>query len=294
MNGAPARPIDESEVEQFRSDGIVHLKGVVGPEWIEILSRGVEKSIAHPGPLHTVQTREGEKGFFLSDICMAQDIEEYRSFMLNGPPPAIAARLMGTSRVNFFADTLWVKDGGTDKRTRWHQDQPFFWVDGEMCVIWFPLDPVGRDSALELIRGSHHWGKSFAPELSRDGRDLYGAPDRAALTRMPDIQADRAAYDILAFAVEPGDCIAFNGLTVHGAAGNASARRRRAVSSIWMGESARYASRPAPGRPHFEGHGLKPGDAMDCDYFPRVWPRPTPLDPTALARFNDPRLKIAK
>jgi hypothetical protein len=25
-------------------------------------------------------------------------------------------------------------------------------------------------------------------------------------------------------------------------------------------------------RPLFEGHGLKPGDAMDSAYFPRVWP----------------------
>ncbi|MFO0996606.1 MAG: phytanoyl-CoA dioxygenase family protein [Alphaproteobacteria bacterium] len=294
MEGAPARPISDSEVERFRADGIVHLKGIVGRDWVDILGRGVEKTIAHPGPLHTVQTRDGEKGYFLSDLCMAQQIEEYRTFMLNGPAPAIAARLMGASRVNFFADTLWVKDGGTEKRTRWHQDQPFFWVDGQMCVIWFPLDSVAKENALELIRGSHRWGKSFAPELSRDGRDLYATPGRQTLERMPDIQADRSAFEILAYAVEPGDCIAFDGLTVHGAAGNGAAQRRRAVSSIWMGESARYAARPAPGRPHFEGHGLKPGDAMDCDYFPRVWPRRGSIEPSALARFADRRLKITK
>jgi hypothetical protein len=56
--------------------------------------------------------------------------------VLNGPVGQIAASLMRSKRVNFFADTLRVKSSGTSKRTRWHQDQAFFWVDGkQMCVI---------------------------------------------------------------------------------------------------------------------------------------------------------------
>ena len=39
-------------------------------------------------------------------------------------------------------------------------------------------------------------------------------------------------------------------------------------------------------RPFFEGHGLKPGEAMDCDYFPRVWPRAADGDATWRGRFG--------
>ena len=293
MNRDPLALVTDPQVDAFQRDGMVHLKGVVESAWLAKLEAGVERNIANPGPLHTIQTTPGEPGFFLSDICMSQQVPEFRDFMLNGPAPAIAARLMRAQRVNFFADTLWVKDAGTTKRTRWHQDQPFFWVDGQMTVIWFPLDPVAKDNSLELVRGSHTWNRWFAPELSKDGRDLYRTASGAAFERMPDIEAHRSDYEILSWAVEPGDCIAFNGLTVHGAPGNqGSSRRRRALSSIWMGDDARYAERPSPGRPHFEGHGLKPGDAMDCGYFPRVWPRPAPLDAGRFSRFTDAGLQI--
>ncbi len=293
MKPLPLRTITEDEIATFARDGVVCLKAVADPAWMEPLRRGVAKSIAERGPRSTAQTKPGEPGFFFSDICMAQDHEEYREFVTNGPAPAIAAALMRTARVNFFADTLWVKEAGTPKRTRWHQDQPFFWVDGPMCVIWFPLDEVAIESALELVRGSHKWGKWYAPELSKDGRDLYGGPRSSAFERMPDISAERAQYDIAAWPAKPGDCIAFDGLTVHGAAGNANtAGIRRAVSTLWLAEGARYAQRPSPGRPHFEGHGLAPGDSMDCGYFPRVWPRPDRIDASRLPRFADPGLKI--
>jgi hypothetical protein len=38
-----------------------------------------------------------------------------------------------------------------------------------------------------------------------------------------------------------------------------------------------------PPRPHFEGHGLKPGETMRSPYFPRLWPRPAEL---AVDRFR--------
>ncbi|MGH6954940.1 MAG: phytanoyl-CoA dioxygenase family protein [Alphaproteobacteria bacterium] len=286
--------IGDAEVDAFARDGAFCLRRVLDEGWLELLRRGVERNIVEPGPLHTVQTVPGEPGFFLSDICMAQQIPEFREFVLNGPAPAIAARLMGASHINFFADTLWVKDSGTEKRTRWHQDQPFFWVDGrQMCVVWFPLDPIARESALELVRGSHRWGKWFGPELSRDGRELYRDQGKA-FERMPDIERERDKHDILGWAVEPGDCVAFHGLTVHGAPGNAGRGRRRAFSTVWMGDDARYAARSSAGRPHFEGHGLSPGDPMDCGYFPRVWPRAGRLQPASFARFTDPELTISK
>jgi len=117
------------------------------------------------------------------------------------------------------------------------------------------------------------WSRWFQPELSRDARNLFGEGNRT-FERMPDIETHRQDYDIVSYEMVPGDCLAFAGLTVHGAPGNASdQRQRRALSTVWMGDDAVFAERPGKVRPLFEGHGLRPGDSMDCDYFPRAWPR---------------------
>ena len=294
MSEQISNSITDADVEAFQADGAVCLRNMLDAQWLAKLSDGVDEVIASPTELHTVQTLDGESGFFLSDICMAQSTDALQEFVLNGPAAEIAARLMRSVQSNFWADTLWVKDAETSKRTRWHQDQPFFWVDGEqMCVIWWPLDAVKIEDSLELVKGSHRWGKWYAPELSKQGQNLYKG-GKSDFERMPDITANPTEYPVLSWSVEPGDCIVFHGVTVHGAPGNSSAERRRAVSTIWMGDDARLGERPSPGRPHFHGHDLVLGEHMDSSYFPRVWPRDphVRLDAASYARFTDEQLRI--
>lgn len=292
MNTNPLSPVTDNDIRTFETDGVVCLRNMIDAAWLSELRNGINRVIETPTPLHTIQTLAGEDGFFLSDICMAQWDTAVREFVLQGPAAEIAARLMRSKQCNFWADTLWVKDAATPKRTRWHQDQPFFWVNGEqMCVIWWPLDSVSQADCLELIRGSHQWGKWYAPELSKKGQHLYNNGGRE-FDRMPDISAQIDDYDVASWAMQPGDCIVFHGSTVHGAPGNTSGHRRRAISTIWMGDDTRLGERPSPGRPHFHGHDLTLGDRMDSGYFPRVWPREGTLDAECFERFNDTELRI--
>lgn len=283
--------VSDRDIETYEKDGVVCLRGVFEREWIDLLAAGTDKDIADPGPLHTIQQNADDPGFFLTDFCMTQRLHEFRRFALESPAGAIVHRLMRSRHVNFFYDGIWVKERGTPKRTRWHQDQPYYSVDGRhLCILWLPLDPVPREVCLELVRGSHLWGRWFQPELTRSGQDLY--PGNTAFERMPDIEAERGQYDILTFDMTPGDVIAFQGMVVHGAPGNpGAANRRRALSTLWLGEDAVFAARPGPVRPLFEGHGLQPGDAMDGPYFPRVWPRRA--DAYKDARFTDPAFRIS-
>ncbi len=281
------------QVEEFHENGAVCLRQVLSPDTIEVLSKGVDKDIAEPGPLHTMQQSAEDEGFFLTDFCLAQRLPELRRFVVESPAAEIVGGLLRSGKTNFFYDALWAKGRGTPKRTRWHQDQPYYPVNGEQfCVLWVPLDPVSKETCLELIAGSHRWGRWFMPELSRKGQDLYA--DTSAYERMPDIESERDKYDILSWDMEPGDCIAFHGLTVHGAPGNTSATHaRRAVSTFWMGDDAVFAERPGMVRPNFQGHGLEFGDAMDCEYFPRVWPPQQGIDPARAARFVDPKFSVS-
>jgi ectoine hydroxylase-related dioxygenase (phytanoyl-CoA dioxygenase family) len=285
--------VTESQVAAYERDGVVCLRSIFDRDWIERLAAGVEQDIRAPGPLHTLQQTAADPGFFLTDFCMAQRIPEFRDFVVDSPAGELVAGIMGSRRANFFYDAIWVKEQGTPKRTRWHQDQPYYPIDGwQTCVLWVPLDPVAREVCLELVRGSHRWQRWFQPELTRSGQDLY--PKNSPYERMPDIEADRGRYDIVTFDMEPGDCIVFHGLTVHGAPGNTSReRRRRALSTVWLGDDTVFAARPGPVRPLFEGHGLRPGDPLDCDYFPRVWPRDGHRPGARSARFTDAAFRIS-
>ena len=91
---------------------------------------------------------------------------------------------------------------------------------------------------------------------------------------MPDIDGNRADYEIKSWQLEPGDCIAFHYLTVHGAPENLSDQRRRAFSARLMGDDAVYVERGGEVSPPFPGleQRLKPGMPMEAEEFPVIYP----------------------
>ena len=73
--------------------------------------------------------------------------------------------------------------------------------------------------------------------------------------------------------MEPGDAVAFNYGTLHGARGNDTGARRRAFSLRLVGDDARYVARPGRTSPPFPGHQMVPGQRLREDWFPVIWPR---------------------
>jgi ectoine hydroxylase-related dioxygenase (phytanoyl-CoA dioxygenase family) len=261
--------LDDATAKAFQEDGVVLLRGVFDQASIEDLRAGVEHNMATPGEYTRGYTEEGEPGHFFGDYCNWARIPEYRDFMINSPAPRLAQALMGSAKVNLFHEHVLVKEPGTLKPTPWHHDQPYYCVDGsDSCSFWIPLDPVARESCVEFIAGSHRWGKWYTPT-----RFVGVEYDRAAedSESIPDINAEREKYDIRGFELEPGDCIAFHFLTVHGAPGNASpVARRRAFAARYTGDDARFARRTGIMSPPFPEVTLQTGDPMDCETFPLV------------------------
>ncbi len=271
MNSDPLRRIEQSEISCYERDGVVCLKAMFDGGWIDFMAEAVEETMRQPGPHGESYTKPGNPGRFFGDLDMWQRQQHFRRFVFDSPAAAIAAAIMGSRRINFFYDQLLVKEPGTTERTPWHQDQPYWAVSGrQVCSIWLPLDPVAKANGVEYVRGSHRWQRTFLPYHFTDG-----SPYRErALEPMPDIDQDRGAHDIVSFDMEPGDCLVFQAMIVHGAPGNAAGdRRRRAFATRWTGDDARYCVHDGEVAIPTSDPGLKHGDVMDCALFPRVWPR---------------------
>lgn len=263
--------IDSQIIDSYQQDGVVLLKGVFRP-WIESLAAGVAELMANPseyGHARTVVPKDGSAPFF-QDYCNWSRIPDFERFVLHSPAAEIAAALMQSKTATFFHEHTLVKPPGGSTVTPWHHDQPYYCVEGQQNVsFWIPLDPVAEAISLRCIRGSHRWGDEFSPTRF-NGSKLYA---HSRFKELPDIDAHQDDYDIVSWALEPGDAVAFHYRTLHGARGNATARARRVFSARWVGDDATFADRGGVTSPPFPELTLKDGEALVSPLFPRVWPR---------------------
>jgi len=178
---------------------------------------------------------------------------------------------MGSKTAQFFHDHVLVKEPGTPKETPWHQDSPYYFVEGQQTVsLWIPLDPV-KEASLRFIAGSHKWPRMVRPVSWADDSDFYDA--KQEWTPVPNPDANPDENRVLEWAMEPGDAVLFDYRTAHGARGNTTGQRRRALSLRFVGDDARYVERPGRTSPPFPGHDMKAGQRLREDWFPVVWPR---------------------
>jgi ectoine hydroxylase-related dioxygenase (phytanoyl-CoA dioxygenase family) len=260
--------VDPELVEAFRRDGVVLLRGVLEPEEVALLAQGVERNLADLGPLGMNATRPGEPGAFVEDFRNWGRIPEYEQALAGSALPAAAGALMGSATVRLFHDHLLVKEAGTLDRSPWHQDQPYYCIDGTQTVsFWIPLDPVERPSTLEFVAGSHAEGRWFMPRSFVKGTPMVF--EEGALAEVPAIDADRDAWPIVGWPMQPGDAVAFDMLTLHAAAG--SPTRRRAFSLRLVGDDVRWAPRPHRTSPPYDEVDLEAGAPLEHPAFPVLW-----------------------
>lgn len=265
--------IDEQTIRRYCEDGAVVLRGLLDAATVERLREAVQTVLRDLSPHGNEYSKPGEARF-AQDMFMAQRPDDagavFRHLVHESPMGEAAARLMGAHQVRFFYDQMFVKEPGSVAPTPWHQDLPYWPLQGDqICGLWCPLDPVDVDSgAVEYIRGSHRSGRWYRPRHFGGDAGYEGADGDT----MPDIDATVDPADRLSWMLQPGDAIAFHGLVIHGAGGNRSAgRRRRAVSLRWMGDDAVFDDRP--GTYPFDVAGQVPGTPLRGTLYPQVWPR---------------------
>lgn len=274
--------VTDAQIETFATDGVVLLRQAIPHEWIERLRIGIEKNLAAPTERARVWDRSPDGSATFYDSQAWRGIDEYREFVLASPMAELAARVMGSTAVNFFFDAIFVRTAGAQFRTPFHQDEPFWSVEGFNCASsWMPLVPVEQRSALEFVRGSHLWNQPYAQQnfgaLTGDARDQVSF-DEADTIPFPDIEGDRGNYDVVSWAMEPGDVALFNARTIHGGGGNlAPERELKVFNTKWLGDDVHVCFRPQGMDPDhrevMEQAGLAPGDPVGGDLYPEVWRR---------------------
>ena len=238
-------------VQDYARQGAVVLRGVLTPDEVATLARGIEHNLAHLSPLALVASQADDPGKFVEDFCIWQHNPDYATVMQHSALPRVAAALMQSDTVRIYHDHLLVKELGTKQATPWHQDQPYYNVAGRQNVsFWIPVDPVPLESTLRFVAGSHA-GTWYMPRTFRDQQAKW-FPE-GTLADLPQIDAHPEQFEQLAWAMQPGDAVAFHMLTLHASSGVGPASRRRVFSARYLGDDTRHAVRSWRTSPPFAG-----------------------------------------
>lgn len=260
--------ITQDQIDTYQRDGVVLIPGLFANE-VEILRAGIAANMADPGPYASENKRAGETGRFFDDYCNWTRIAEFEQVVRNSAAAAVAADLMQSDSVQMFHDHVLVKEPGTSMATPWHQDAPYYFVEGRQNVsFWSPLDAVST-ATLRCVVGSHLWEKDVVPTRWTSAVDFFEGQN----DYMPVPDPDAENMPIVEFTMQPGDAVAFHYRTLHGARGNDNPTRRRAFSLRLLGDDARYVERPGPTSPPYPGHDMQPGQRLRLDWFPEIWRR---------------------
>lgn len=314
IDNRPTRAVTDEERATFERDGVVLLRGIYPRAWVDELEFQLDDVFDHR-PDRTMDQRsvsgESTAGIRVDMVALSRGMQAavpdaalaidggpeaeltgrsivetdaafwhggLRDHHVDGPLPEIVAGVTTSATVVFYADQLFLKEAGSRMRTPFHQDKPYFLVQGgDVAVCWVPVDRVGADNGpMCYVRGSHRWGKTFKPSdfvtttgtfPERDGIDLSG------LDTLPAIDPDDPA--LVSIEADPGDVIVHHWATVHGSAGNVSATAtRRAASVRYALDGSTFHQRPSSPEPFRFTIDLAEGEPLERHpRFPVVWPR---------------------
>ena len=258
--------LSDTDTELYQKQGAILIKNTFKP-WIDLLRDGFEKVLNKPGP-HARENVTNKEGRFFEDYCNWQRIYEFKKFAEESPAAQIVAEATRSKTIQLFHEHIFVKNPGTHKETPWHQDMPYYCVDGnDTGSFWIPLDPITKENSLQVLLGSHKFPKLVRPTKWSNDKPWY--KDNDNFMDMPDIT--KMEKNILNSEMNLGDAILFNFKVLHSSSGNTEKIPRRAFSMRFIGDDVKYIDRGGETSPPFKGIDLNNGDKMREDWFPVIW-----------------------
>ena len=228
----------------YAADGVVCIRDALTADELAAVAALFDHGEANPSP-GAYEVYGGGEGRFRIDTFHAANWPAYvPAYGDTVVPDLVAALWQSSEDVWFFYEQLFRKEGPM-RRTPWHQDSTYLPTDGDhVAVVWIPLDPLDAETSLEFVRGSHR-GPMFNTSAFDSGDDTKPIIDDPAFPRLPDIEANRDAFDLVSWDVEPGDVVVFHVNALHGGSPARAGQRRRTVSLRYFGDDATVGVRPS-------------------------------------------------
>ena len=258
--------LSKKQIEDYENLGVIIVKDIF-KDWVKPLRVGFQKVLDNPSK-HGRENVNDDKGRFFEDYCNWKRIKEFRECIFNSAGARIVAEATNSKSSQIFHEHIFIKESGTNKETPWHQDMPYYCVDGnDTGSFWIPLDEVDKKNNLRLITGSHKSPKLIRPTKWSNNQSWY-QDDTSFMDLPTSLELEK---NIFIPELNLGDAVLFNFKTVHGSTGNNTSKSRRAFSMRFIGDDVKYIDRGGPTSPPFDGINLNSGDVMREDWFPRVF-----------------------
>lgn len=235
FNSSPLRRIDDSDRAAWETDGVVCLRQVFDPDWINSIEPVIRRIAADGEDVGLLPTCPGR--------YVARVDESFRRFVFESPLAQAAGELMGATRIRFFFDEIFAKPPKSDSKTLWHSDRMGWPVVGNMVPsLWIPMHDVTKENCLEVILGSHrldypHW--LFSP----NARKMIRPEDRPKHPDEKTLRAD-SSNQFASWDMQMGDMLVVHPWLLHYSSGNSAEDWRLATSIRVFGDDIRWAPRP--------------------------------------------------
>lgn len=266
------------DVELFRKDGFVCLRGVATREEIAALAPSIEAAaLAQNQQNLPLEERDTYGRAFLQMINLWLSDSHARAFVFARRFARIAAELLGVSSVRLYHDQALFKEphGG---HTPWHQDQYYWPLDtNDTVTLWMPLADVPENiGGMRFAAGSHRLGHLGDFSIGDESDKVF-----SRLIEERDLPIRTIG------GLEAGDATFHHGWTLHCAGANPTSLMRPVMTVIYFKDGSRVAPLDHPARQFDATMYLPecpPGDLAGGDYCPRLHPRkpgPTPPPPVS-------------
>ncbi|TDC64410.1 phytanoyl-CoA dioxygenase family protein [Streptomyces hainanensis] len=241
--------LTDEQLARYRRDGFVHLPAV--------LSRRDAARYAKAALAARDRLDDFHSGAAFTQLLQLWRTDgRLRELTLDPGLAGIATRLAGIP-LRLWHDQLLIKEPHNGAATEFHQDQPYWPHAGSRHALsaWVALvDVPAERGCLTFIPGSQHLEGLRAQDLT-DHDDLMNlAPD---LRHQPRVTVPLRA----------GDCTFHDSRLAHTATPNHTGDPRVAHVVIYVDAELRLA--PEPAHPVTDPLGLRPGDRLPDEHFPR-------------------------
>ncbi|KAJ8611165.1 hypothetical protein CTAYLR_003601 [Chrysophaeum taylorii] len=263
--------ITQEQIATLKRDGVVHIPGVLTPEWLAHIRALTDHQVSHPHVWASPGVASGLYDYVQRNVWTTND--GFMKFLYHSPVSSVLAHLgEAKTSVRLTTDLLMVNP---NKGFKWHQDNQNGPVGFDDALRWWvTMDDTPRDYG--------------APVYLRRSHENEFVDDEAVFVSLDQGDLPKYADDMLEFRPKAGDMIVWHARTIHKIDGPESQdwgdRRRRVLGGTVAIDDANYKDKQKVEFADMGRHQLKDGDPLTDPHFPRIWPRPVPEE--KVARFQ--------